>query len=99
MTRGWQTQGRSTRDRRRKKQQRAPRPLSESARPVAEKERSEPARPAASSSGWRQPSGRTAAVQTIRPEEYHYVYGDLKRIAVLSVIVFSVLIALSFVIK
>jgi len=97
VTRGWQTHGRSTRDRRRKKQQRAPRTLSESVKPTAVKEHTEAARPSAASC-WRQTPARSAAVATIHPEEYSYVYGDLKRIAILSAIIFAILIGLSFVI-
>ena len=95
--RGWQAYGRSTRDRRRKKQRRAHRPLSEATRPVAQPH-TEAARPAASAGGWRAPA-RQAAVTTIHPEEYSYVYSDLKRIAVLATSIFAILIALTLIIR
>ncbi len=104
VTKGWQTQGRSTRDRKRKKQpQRGQRPLSEAARPVAAKAageaRPETSRQATASGGWRSTPARASAMLSIRPEDYSYVYSDLKRIAVLAVSIFAVLIALSFIIK
>ena len=95
---GWQTQGRSTRDKRRKKT-RPQRPIGEATKLVV-REQAEGQRPAASSSGWRAAPTRAAAVgQTIRAEDYHYVYSDLKRIAVMAAGIFAVLIALSFIIK
>lgn len=54
----------------------------------------------AGSSGWRSTAARApVAGQMIRPEEYTYVYSDLKRIAVLGGGIFAVLIILSFIIK
>lgn len=98
MTQGWQTLGRSTRDKRRKKT-RPRRPPGEATKPVGH-EQAESPRPAASSGGWRAAPARATAVgQTIRAEDYHYVYSDLKRIAVMAVGVFAVLIVLSFIIK
>jgi hypothetical protein len=100
VARGWQTQGRSTRDRRRKKQHRVQRPLSEATKPAAQEQRPQPARPTTSgSSGWRSAPARSTAVATIRAEDYQYVFSDLKRIAVLGGSIFIVLIALSSVIK
>ena len=99
MTRGWQTQGRSARDRRRKKQARAPRTLSEAVKPAAQERAATPLTTTDSSSGWLQTPARVSQSLTIRPEDYGYVYSDLKRIAVLGASIFIVLIALSFVIK
>jgi hypothetical protein len=42
---------------------------------------------------------RSGASLLIRPEEFTYVYSDLKRIAVLAVGLIAVLVALTFVIK
>ena len=105
MTRGWRTFGRSTHDRRRKKtrsqrQQGEPGRQRQQVAPVKQpvQERSEAARPAASGSGWRAPT-RSSVAQTIRPEDYGYVYSDLRRIAVLAGSIFLVLIALSFIVK
>jgi hypothetical protein len=64
------------------------------AAPVAQ-----PARSSAAGSGWRSAPARATTVLTIHPEEYGYVYADLKRIAVLAVSIFAVLILLSFIIK
>lgn len=98
MTQGWQTLGRSTRDKRRKKT-RPQRPLGEATKSVV-REQAESPRPAASGGGWRAAPARAAAAgQTIRAEDYHYVYSDLRRIAVMAVGVFAVLIVLSFIIK
>lgn len=73
-------------------------PVAPAASAVKERAESAP-RQAAGGSGWRQPSSRTATALTIRAEEYSYVYSDLKRIAVLSVCIFAILFALSFVIR
>ncbi len=42
---------------------------------------------------------RSSGVATIRTEDYTYIYNDLRRIAILALIMFAILIALSFVIK
>ena len=98
VTQGWQTLGRSTRDRRRKKT-RPQRSAGNATKPVAQ-ERSDAPRPAASGSGWRSAPARASSVaQTIRAEDYHYVYSDLRRIAVMAISLFIVLIALSFIIR
>jgi hypothetical protein len=98
VTQAWQTQGRSTRDKRRKKT-RPQRPLGEATKAVV-REQTESARPVASSSGWRAAPARAAAAGlTIRPEDYHYVYSDLKRIAVMAAGIFAILIVLSFIIR
>ena len=94
MTQEWQSLGRATRDKR------PQRPLGESTKAVA-REQAESPRPAASSGGgWRSaPARPMSAGLTIHAEDYHYVYSDLRRIAVLAVAVFAILIILSFVIK
>ncbi len=99
MTRGWQTLGRSGRDRRRSKKTRPRRGQPQGPRPAApartETERPQAAPTSRSASAARTPAG----ILTIRPEEYRYVYGDLKRIAVVDVAIFAVLVLLSFIIR
>jgi hypothetical protein len=105
----WQTYGRSTHDRRRKKSRskkaartraatagRAPAPASEETGRQAS-----PSRPAPATSNvtWRSAPAQRAAVLTIRPEDYRYVYSDLKRIAVLATGIVVTLVILTFVIK
>jgi hypothetical protein len=45
------------------------------------------------------PAARPSGTISLRPEDYAYVYNDLKRIAVLAGLIFGVMIILSFVIK
>jgi hypothetical protein len=42
---------------------------------------------------------RSSGVATIRTEDYTYIYSDLRRIAILALIMFTILFVLSFVIK
>jgi hypothetical protein len=50
--------------------------------------------------GWRSaPASRAVTSISLRPEDYHYIYTDLRRIAVLAAAIFAVLIILSFIIK
>jgi hypothetical protein len=91
--------GRATRDKRRTKKARPQRPAGEATKSVA-REQEDTSRPAASSGGWRTtPARPMSAGLTIRAEDYHYVYSDLRRIAVFAVCIFAILIILSFVIK
>lgn len=101
MTRGWQTQGRSRGDRRRKKT-RPQRPTGPVQRPLTEERPQAPqtSRQVTSGVGWRSaPASRVATSISLRPEDYHYIYSDLRRIAVLAAAIFAVLIILSFIIK
>jgi hypothetical protein len=98
VTQGWQTLGRSTRDKRRKKT-RPQRPLGETTKAVV-RDQVESPRPVASGGGWRSTPARSALVgQTIRAEDYHYVYSDIRRIGVLAAGIFAVLIVVSFIIN
>jgi hypothetical protein len=109
VTRGWQTYGRSTRDRKRKKARPQSRVQGAGSREQAVGSREqatgsreqEAPRPATSNVTWRStPAARSStATLSIRAEDYSYVYGDLKRIAVLAVSMIAVLVVLSFIIN
>jgi hypothetical protein len=110
VTQGWQTYGRSTHDRRKKKakSRRAANPSAATSAanapaPAAGETQQQAAasRPAATTSNvtWRSSPAQRTAVATIRPDEYRYVYSDLKRIAVLATGILATLVILSFIIK
>ena|GEM_PF-3399686 len=92
-----QTYGRSARDRKRRKARPQGKPAETSKTPTAPQS----ARPATSSVTWKAaPAARPSSASiSIRPEDYRYVYGDLKRIAVLATSIFAILIILSFVLN
>lgn len=114
MTQGWQTHGRSVHDRKRKKArprrvqqpQTGPAPATTSDAPDAPETPLRAggafSRSAAGgrSATWRStPTPRQTPGQVIRPEEYHYVYSDLRRIGALAGVILVVLIALTFIIR
>jgi len=108
VTQGWQAYGRSTHDRRRKKaksKKMNPGAATTSVAPAPAagetQQQASAARPAASTSSvsWRSSPAQRTTVATIRPEEYKYVYSDLKRIAVLAAGILGTLVILSFIIK
>lgn len=106
MSQAWQTHGRSTRDKKRRKARKVVRPQERT--PVQRPETgSAPVRQqtdgphsASASVTWKSAStSRSSSGLAIRPEDYTYVYSDLRRIAVLAVGLLAVLLALTFVIK
>jgi len=109
VTQGWQAYGRSTHDRRRKKAKSKkvanPSAATSAVAPAPAagetQQQASAARPAASTSSvsWRSSPAQRTTVATIRPEEYKYVYSDLKRIAVLAAGILGTLVILSFIIK
>jgi hypothetical protein len=110
VTQGWQTYGRSTHDRRKKKAKSKRAPNASAATtavrapaPAAGETQQQvsTSRPATATSNvaWRSSSGPRAAAATIRPDDYKYVYSDLKRIAVFATGILATLIILTFIIK
>ena len=98
MTPGGHAYGRSTQNRRRKKT-RPPVKTTQTAAPAATGQ-ADVSRPASSSVTFKTAASRPAgATLSIHPEDYAYIYHDLRRIFVVAGALFVVLIVLTFIIK
>jgi hypothetical protein len=98
VTQHWETHGRSAQSRKRRKA-RPPVKTAQTTTPAAAGQADAP-RPASSSVTFKSAATRPAAATLlIHPEEYAYIYHDLRRIFVVAGALFAILFVLAFIIK